>query len=411
MTQKLAINQNRLWEHVTELGKIGRLTDGGITRLALTEEDLQARELVKKYMQEAGLFVHQDSAGNIMGRLEGQDPNAPVIISGSHIDTVPDGGAFDGALGVLGAIEALHTINEQGIKTTHPMEVIAFTDEEGTRFNLNFVGSRSIVGTFKNEYLDYRDSNDISLRQAMEKAGLEPDKIPTAQRKNVKYFLELHIEQAKVLEENNLPAGIVTGIAGPLWLKFTLHGQADHAGATPMNMRKDPLPVALELIQCIFAQVAKHPGCVGTVGHIAAFPGGINIIPERVEFTLDLRDIYAETIDEIQKNITQYINKINQQEKIKVEVQVTQKVPPVRCSETILEKLHETFDQLGLASFKLMSGAGHDGMNFKDLCPIGMIFVRSQKGLSHNREEWTTPEDCAIGTEILYNTLLKLDKT
>lgn len=411
MDKKLTINSKRLFSHITKLGEIGRLPGGGITRLALTNEDMRARELVKTYMQEAGLSVTQDSAGNIIGRLEGQNKDMPVIMTGSHIDTVLDGGAFDGALGVLGAIEALQTMKEQGIKPDHPIEAVIFTDEEGTRFNLNFVGSRAVAGTFKEEYLDYKDAQNITLREAMQKAGLQLEKIHSAQKQNVKCFLELHIEQAKVLEENNLPAGIVTGIAGPLWLKFTLNGQAGHAGATPMHMRKDPLPVALDIIQYIFSQVAENDGVVGTVGRIEAFPGGINIIPERVEFTLDLRDIDEQTIDKIQKNIYSYVEKSNSQNKVQTQVQVTQKVAPVKCSEEIINKSKVVFEELALQPFQLMSGAGHDGMNFKELCPIGMIFVRSQKGLSHHREEWTTEEDCAIGTEILYRTLLSLDKS
>lgn len=405
------INPNRLWNMINELGQIGRAADGGITRLALTEVDLAAREKVKTIMKDAGLKVRTDAAGNIIGRLDGQK-DSPVIMTGSHIDTVLSGGAFDGALGVLAGLEALTVMKEKGITPMHPMELVVFTDEEGTRFNLNFIGSRAMLGTFQDEYLTYKDADGITLSDAMKKADIEPSTVTSAKlpKNYLKSYVELHIEQGKVLENKDLPAGIVSGIAGPLWLEFVITGEAAHAGATPMNIRRDPMAAAVKIIDEIFTLAVAYPNCVATVGRIAASPGGINIIPAEVRFTLDLRDIEQTVIDDMQDKINSIMQKTNTTSKVSVTAQITQKAAPVKCSPDIISCSRKAFDALSLEPFELPSGAGHDAMNFSVLCPVGMIFVRSQKGLSHQKEEYTTKEDCATGAELLYLTLLELDK-
>ena len=405
------INSDRLWQMITQLGQIGRTDDGGITRLALTGEDLAAREKVISFMKKAGLKVRQDAAGNIIGRLDGK-ADGPVIMTGSHIDTVISGGAFDGALGVLAGIEALHTMKEKNITPSYPMEVVVFTDEEGTRFNLNFVGSRAMQGKFQKDFLAYKDADGIILSDSMQKAGIEPLSVNDAKLPQgyLKSYIELHIEQGKVLENNNLPAGIVSGIAGPLWLEFTITGEAAHAGATPMNIRRDPMAVAVKIIDEIFASASSYPNCVATVGRISALPGGINIIPSQVSFTLDLRDIDQNIIDEMTGKISAVIRKIHSQNKVTVSTQITQQVAPVKCSDEIISCVKNAFSQLSLTPFELPSGAGHDAMNFSGVCPLGMIFVRSQKGLSHQKEEYSSQEDCALGAELLYLTLMEMDK-
>jgi allantoate deiminase len=243
---KIMINKDRLWSRIQQLSNIGRTNDGGVTRLSFTEEEQKAKSLVTSFMIEAGLQVRVDEVGNLIGRKEGLQPDAPVVLTGSHIDSVFNGGNFDGPLGVLSAIEALQIMNEQGIKAEHPIEVVAFTDEEGARFSFGMTGSRGIAGTLTQEDLLNKDKQGISIAEAMSSTGLNPEEIGRAARKpeEVKAYIELHIEQGKVLEGQNLSIGVVTGIAGPLWLKFIIEGEAGHAGATPMSIRNDALTSA-----------------------------------------------------------------------------------------------------------------------------------------------------------------------
>ncbi len=404
------INSKRLFERILNLAQIGKNSSGGITRLSLTKEDLKARQLIKSFMVKAGLYVHQDQAGNIIGRLEGIKKNEPAIMTGSHIDTVANGGAFDGVLGVIAGIEVLQSIKESKIKTNHPLEVVVFTDEEGARFNLNLVGSRAMTSIFKDEYLNYSDEAGISMKNAMLNADIDAKMIAKAKRNDIHSFVELHIEQGQVLEKEGLAVGIVKGIAGPLWLNFAVTGQAAHAGATPMSIRQDPLPAAMHLIDYIFKETAKYKYCVATVGKIQLTPGNINVIPQKAEFTLDLRDIQEKNIQAMQDKINAYIKKFNKQNAIQIDCELIQKVSPVKCSPVVIKQMKKSFEMLKIKPFELISGAGHDSMNFGSICPMGMIFVRSQGGISHNPNECSTEDDCALGADLLYQTIINLDK-
>ncbi|KYD11294.1 Zn-dependent hydrolase [Saccharococcus caldoxylosilyticus] len=404
------IQEERLWQRLMELGEIGRQPTGGITRLSFTKEERAAKEKVAAYMKEAGLFVYEDAAGNLIGRKEGTDKDAPVVLVGSHLDSVYNGGMFDGPLGVLAAVEVVQTMNENGVETKHPIEVVAFTDEEGARFRFGMIGSRAMAGALSADELNYQDANGVSVAEAMQEAGLNPHHIGKAARKpgSVKAYVELHIEQGRVLEEANLPVGIVTGIAGLVWVKFTVEGKAEHAGATPMPLRRDPLVAAAQIIEVI-EQEAKETGTtVGTVGQLHVFPGGINIIPERVEFVLDLRDLDAAVRDNVLQSINEQAQKIGKERNVKVTTELLQEMPPVLCSELVQNAAKEACQKLGLDVFSLPSGASHDGVQLVGLCPIGMIFVRSQDGVSHSPDEWSTKEDCAAGANVLYHTVLRL---
>jgi allantoate deiminase len=406
----VVIQEERLWQRLMELGEIGRQPTGGITRLSFTKEECAAKEKVAAYMKEAGLFVYEDAAGNLIGRKEGTDKDAPVVLVGSHLDSVYNGGMFDGPLGVLAAVEVVQTMNENGVETKHPIEVVAFTDEEGARFRFGMIGSRAMAGALSADELNYQDANGVSVAEAMQEAGLNPHHIGKAARKpgSVKAYVELHIEQGRVLEEANLPVGIVTGIAGLVWVKFTVEGKAEHAGATPMPLRRDPLVAAAQIIEVI-EQEAKETGTtVGTVGQLHVFPGGINIIPERVEFVLDLRDLDAAVRDNVLQSINEQAQKIGKERNVKVTTELLQEMPPVLCSELVQNAAKEACQKLGLDVFSLPSGASHDGVQLVGLCPIGMIFVRSQDGVSHSPDEWSTKEDCAAGANVLYHTVLRL---
>ncbi|MDF2684793.1 MAG: Zn-dependent hydrolase [Brevibacillus sp.] len=404
------INADRLWDRLMQLSSIGTQEVGGITRLSFSPEERAAKDLVTGFMKEAGLSVREDEVGNLIGRKEGTNPNAPVVLIGSHMDSVPSGGNFDGPLGVLSGVEALQTMNEQGVETEHPIEVIAFTDEEGTRFGYGMIGSRGIAGLLKEDELVSRDEAGISIAEAMANVGLDPAQISKAAREpgSVKAYVELHIEQGKVLESRDLSVGIVSGVAGPLWLKFILEGEAGHAGATPMNMRKDPLAAAAEVMLVIERQAARQEISVGTVGKLQVFPGGVNIIPGRVEFTLDLRDVDIQVRDQVEQAIMAEAEAICAKRGVKLQVELLQRINPAVCSEEIRSAIQAACAAEGLETITLPSGAGHDCMQLTELCPVGMIFARSKDGISHNPAEYTSKEDCGNGAQVLYRTVLSL---
>ncbi len=404
------IDGERLWNRLFELAEIGKQEGGGVTRLSFTEEERAAKELVASYMEEARLLVYEDAVGNLFGRREGRNPEAPVVLVGSHVDSVYNGGNFDGPLGVLAGIEILQTMNDQGIETEHPVEVVVFRDEEGACFSFGMIGSRAIAGTLTVDDLQQEDAQGISIAEAMRESGLDPDFIGNAARPrgSIKAYVELHIEQGKILESRDLAVGIVAGIAGPLWLQFVLEGEAGHAGTTPMGLRRDALAAAAEVIQAIEAEAARTGTTVGTVGQLRLMPGGINIIPGRVEFSLDLRDVSEEVRDRVENRILERARDLSQKRAVGLEVETLQRVAPAPCSELVLEAAQAACEDLGLEPFSLVSGAGHDGMQLTDLCPMGMLFVRSRDGISHNPAEWSSKEDYATSCNVLYCTVLDL---
>lgn len=404
------INQDRLWDHLMQLSTIGKQESGGVTRLSFTEEERAAKDLVTSFMKEAGLHVYEDAVGNLIGRKEGKNPEAPVVLVGSHVDSVYNGGNFDGPLGVLAGVEVLQTMNEQGVIPDHPIEVIAFTDEEGARFSYGMIGSRGIAGRLTQSELLPTDKEGISIAEAMLKYGFNPAKIGNAVRPmgSVKAYVELHIEQGKVLESKQLSVGIVSGLAGPLWLKFIVEGEAGHAGTTPMRLRRDPLAAAAQIMQIIETEAAKTGTTVGTVGQLQLVPGGINIIPGRVEFSLDLRDVSQAVIDQVEQQIRQKAEQICHERGVSLQIEVLQRIAPVPCAEIVQDAANQACETLGFTSFSLSSGAGHDCMQLVDLCPVGMIFARSKNGISHNPAEWSSKEDCADSTSVLYHTVLRL---
>jgi len=389
--------------------EIGKQDNGGITRLPFSEEERAVKELAAAFMQEAGLTVREDAAGNLIGRKEGKHPEAPVIMVGSHLDTVVNGGGFDGALGVLAGIEALHSMNERGIWTDHPIEVVAFTNEETTRFPNAMIGSRGMTGALTEADLQQKDGQGTTLQQAMRHAGYDPEAIPQAIRTEgeIKAYVELHIEQGKILEARGLSVGVVEAIYSQLGDKFILEGESGHAGTTPMQLRNDALMAAAEVMGAI-EQEARMAGNVATIGQLRVFPGGLNIIPGKVEFTLDLRHTGDEARDAFERKLIGLAERICEQRGIKLTVHNLFRNSGAPCEGWIREAIGAACSSAGLEAYELISGAGHDAMHMQKLCPIGMIFVRSRNGLSHNPEEYSSPEDCGDGAEVLCRTLLKL---
>jgi allantoate deiminase len=405
------IDGERLWRRISDLGEIGSQGEGGVTRLSFTDEERAAKDKVVTYMKEAGLTVREDAAGNLFGRREGRNSDSPSVLIGSHVDSVYNGGNFDGPLGVLAGIEVLHAMEEQGIETEHPVEVVAFSDEEGARFSFGMIGSRALAGRLTPEGLtEHEDAGGVSIAEAMRAYGLDPERIGEAARPagSVKAYVELHIEQGRVLENEDLPAGVVTGIAGPVWLRFSIEGETGHAGATPMSLRRDALAAAAEIMGLIEAEASGTGTSVGTVGQLSLEPGGINIIPGRVEFSLDLRDIDEEVRDGVETRILEGAKEICRRRGVELEIETLQRLAPAPCSELVRDAVARACERVGIRAHALSSGAGHDGMQLTELCPMGMIFVRSRDGVSHSPDEWSSRDDCAKGSHVLYWTVLDL---
>ncbi len=400
------INSKRLLGHLAELSEIGKNdTTGGITRFSYTDVEQEAVDLVTEYMKQAGLAVTVDEVGNVIGSSPG---TGPAIVVGSHIDTVPEGGEFDGALGVLSAIEIAQTLNEQQVEQTKLLKVVAFKDEEGSRFGFGMIGSRAMAGTLKESHLNVLDNDGISIAQAMQKSGFNPKTITDAKQEDMDVYVEMHIEQGKVLEKANLPVGIVSGIAGPLWLEITLEGISEHAGATPMNIRKDALIGASECLIEIETLMQSESTAVATVGKLNVYPNGTNVIPGKVVFTIDIRDIDEEHRNGLEKQIISTIQQVSQKRDLQWNIRELQRVKPVKADPALQQMLSDKIKEVGIEPLKLISGAGHDAMQFGDRCPITMLFVRSKDGISHNPLEYSSEEDITIATEVFYKFIYDL---
>ncbi len=404
------INKERLFQRLLELGEIGN-TENGVYCLALSKEENEAHALVKTYMEEAGLSVRVDLAGNLVGRMEGADPKAAVIMTGSHIDTVYGGGMFDGRLGVIAGIEVLQTMKEQGIVPNCPIEVIAYRDEEGTRFMGSYSGAGHLTGVYTKDILDHVDKDGKSVIECLKDCGIDPTRVDEARLPEgyAKAHLELHIEQGAVLESKNLAVGIVTGICCQIRAEFSLSGIASHAGTTPMDLRKDPMPAAAEIILAIEEEAKKYPEAVATVGRIEAFPGGVNVVPGKIKFSVDARNQKATLRDEMFAAMEARAREICDRRNIQMEVELLMKDKDgTPCATHVQEAIAIACEKAGQEVFKMPSGAGHDSTAFGAFCPIGMIFIRSKDGISHNKVEWSTAEDCEAGANVLYYSMLEL---
>ena len=404
------VNKDRLFNRLMELGQIGN-TEDGVYCMALSKEENEAHALVAQYMKEAGMTVHMDAAGNLVGRKEGTDPNASVIMTGSHIDTVYGGGMFDGRLGVIGGIEAVQAMTEEGIQTKHPIEVIGYRDEEGTRFVGSYSGAGHLTGGYDHGIMTHADKDGKTVVECLKECGIDPDHVDDARLPEgyAKAHLELHIEQGAVLESKNLAVGVVTGICCQIRGEVVIDGTASHAGTTPMDLRKDALAAAAECMLEIEDEAKNYPQAVATVGKIEAFPGGVNVVPGQVKFSIDMRNQKAALRDAMFDKCVERMKAVCEKRGVKMEVKVLMKDDEGKpCADHIQDIVAESCEKAGLPVFKMPSGAGHDSSTFADFCPMGMIFVRSKDGLSHNKNEYSSPEDCAAGAEVLYHTMLKL---
>ncbi|RSK52675.1 Zn-dependent hydrolase [Bacillus canaveralius] len=406
------IDPEELAGKLSILAGIGTTVEGGITRFPYTDEEKSAKEIFKSWMEEIGLIVREDSLGNIFGVLEGEDPSLPIVLTGSHLDSVPNGGAFDGPLGCLSSLLAMKAITETGTKPKRSIELVVFVDEEGARFGNGLFGSRVMMGEVTASDLKYfKDDQGNLLYDEMKKAGFNPDGLASCYRKHedIFAFLELHIEQGKRLESENKQIGVVHGIAGPSWGSIIFYGETDHAGNTPMEYRKDTVAAAAEFI----LEVEKSPRmfsqtAVATVGKITVFPNGSNVISGRTELSVDVRDIDEQARDNLLAHLEAKADEIAKKRGLSFEVEEGIKIPPVIVPEHIQQTIRTASENNGLSVLTVISGAGHDAMSLGRYVPSGMIFVPSHNGKSHSPEEWTSLPDCVNGVQVLKESILSL---
>ncbi|QYR21878.1 M20 family metallo-hydrolase [Paenibacillus sp. sptzw28] len=407
-----SIDADRVMRRIERLAQIGKISETGVCRLALSKEDREAVDVVRIWMEEAGMKDRIDAFGNLIGRLEGLNPEAPAVMIGSHIDTQPYAGRFDGIVGVIGAIETVQTLVEAGIVPSVPIEVAAFCDEEGCRFNKGLFGVRGILGRLEDGELEREDKNGITRRQALLEFGGDPELFAGSEYPpgRVGAFLELHIEQGPVLESLDRPVGIVTGISGPLWWTVDMYGFAGHAGSVPMGLRKDALVGAAKVIVGLQELASGDPGAptVGTVGTLKVFPDSRNIIPEHVQFTIDLRDIDLPRRDSLERKLRTIIGNAAAEHGLSYEIREDTNSEPRYCAEHILGSIREAAREMELEAPELMSGPFHDSLAMSYYCDYGMIFVRCREGISHNPKEYASPEDIAAGVELLCRTVIKM---
>ncbi len=405
------VNAGRLQQTLEKLGEFGRNPEGGVTRLGFSQADMDAREYVMGMMRGAGLEVRVDAAGNIFGHRAGTQ-SLPVLLFGSHIDSVPRGGNFDGDVGSMGAIEVIRALNDHQTKTRHPLEVVIWTNEEGHHFGKGVFGSAVAAGLLGPEVLERRDEQGMTLGDWLRRYGQDPAKFAEARIRpgSLAGYLELHIEQGAVLDEAHIPIGIVEGIVSINWWTCMATGFANHAGTTPMNRRQDALAAAARAALAVREEVRAEPGRqVGTVGYMKVEPGARNIIPERVEFPVELRDLDSAKVQRIWARIEKRFADIAREEKVKIECVPLSSDAPARADPVFQQAIRESARAAGLATMDLPSGAGHDAQNVAHLAPMGMIFVPSRGGISHSPKEFTSSEDVANGAEVLYRTVLLLD--
>ncbi len=403
----LTINIERLMDRIQQLGECGALEGGGVCRLALSLEDKLGRDLVRSWMIELGLDVHIDQIGNMIGVRQGIEDGAPVMV-GSHIDTVRTGGLYDGNLGVLAGLEVIACLNDAGIQTKRPVAVGVFTNEEGARFAPDMMGSLVYVGGLPLETaLSTRGIDDKTVRESLfeiEYAGTAPVGSP-----NVHAFLELHVEQGPVLEEENIQVGCVESVQGISWTEFNVTGISNHAGTTPMRLRHDAGYVAMAVGAFVRELAIKMGGDqVATIGAFDLKPNLVNVVPNHVCFTVDLRNTDNEKLKKAEAELFAFVMSLAEKEGVKVTHRELARFDPVEFNKGLVARVEHWANTLGYSNQRMPSGAGHDAQMLARVCPTAMIFVPSEKGISHNITEFTAPHQIERGANILLNLMYEL---
>lgn len=408
-TKEIKVNEQRIESRIVELAKFGKDNLSKGYRIAFTKGDLDGRAWFIGLMKKAGLEVTIDFAGNIIGKRKGKNHSLKPIAFGSHIDMVPDGGNYDGAVGSVGALEIIEVLNENKIVTQHPLEVIIFSNEEG-----GTVGSMAMVGHLTDKGLKEVSQSGLTIADGIKAIGGRPDSIQFGIRKkgDIKAFLELHIEQGGILDKENIKVGVVEGIVGIIHWEVTVDGFANHAGTTPMNMRKDALLAASKLIVAVNEVINSYEGKqVGTIGKIAAFPGAYNVIPGKVTLGLEIRDLSYEKIWKLFRDIEKKAVNIASSSgtTISFEHQPNESKPAL-TDKMLQQKIVASAKALGFTTKFMQSGAGHDSQEMALIAPVAMIFVPSVNGISHSPKEFTKAVDMANGANVLLQTILAIDK-
>lgn len=383
---------------------------GALTRLYLSSAHRHAVAWLRERMTEAGMAVRLDPAATLIGRYEGTRPGLPAVLIGSHIDTVRNAGRYDGNFGVLAGVQAVAELNHRGVRLPFAIEVLAFGDEEGVRFPVALTGSRAIAGTVGPGAFDVTDRDGVRHGDALRAFGGDPDRIAEAAKRpeEVLAYLELHIEQGPVLEAEGLPVGVVTAINGARRCRVSVGGMAGHSGTVPMEMRRDALTAAAEMILAVERRASGEPDLVATVGTIEAFPGAVNVIPGRVRFTIDLRAPQDAQRDAAADDIRKALAGIADDRRVSLEVEPMHAAPAVRCDPALMDAFAAAVERAGIRPFRLPSGAGHDAMALATLCPVAMLFVRCKGGISHNPAESITVDDAAVALDVLLDMLRTL---
>ena len=407
------IDAKRFERNFNAISEFGALKGGGLTRLAFSKEDLEARKFLINLIEKNGFKLKIDNVGNIYAIYDdGCEVGAKPVCVGSHIDSVPNGGFFDGTLGVMAGLEALSSIKEAGIKLKRPLWLINFCCEESSRFKTATIGSKIIIGKLGLQRLhELKDEDGISLFEAMSAAGFKPQNLDEAilKENSLHAYLELHIEQGPVLERSAISVGVVSGIAAPIRFEITIQGKADHSGATPMNMRSDALLAASHIIIAANKFAKSKKTAVATVGYVHAKPGVLNVVPGEARLGVDLRDIDKASLEELNLELRNFVGELSRELKFSYEIRELSSDEPVKLSKHAINLLEDEAKKLGIKTLTLPSGAGHDAMNLTKLASsVGMLFIPCVDGISHNTKEAINFKDAVRATKILTNALIRL---
>ena len=408
MTEDLRINGDRLLSRIEELASIGAIDGGGSCRLALTDEDRAGRDLVVTWMRDLDLDISIDSIGNVVAVRPGKTDGPPTM-SGSHIDTVRTGGRYDGNLGVLAGLEIIESLSENKIETQHPVAVAFFTDEEGSRFAPDMLGSLVYVGGMTlEEALDIKGVDGAKVGDELDRIGYRgtspcPGPSPRA-------FVELHIEQGPVLEVEGVTIGAVTGVQGISWTELTVTGESNHAGTTPMALRRDSGFAAAAISTYVRDLSLEMGGSqVATVGRLELHPNLVNVVAGSAVLTVDLRNTVEAYLLESENKLADFLLELASNEGLEIEKRQLARFEPVEFNQEVVDTVENIASRLGHSVMKLPSGAGHDAQMMARVCPTGMVFVPSHKGISHNPQEHTDSDDLIAGCNVLFQTILDLD--
>jgi N-carbamoyl-L-amino-acid hydrolase len=407
LSTNIRINSDRLWDSLMELAKIGATDKGGVRRLALTDLDKQARDLFVAWGKQAGCSISVDKMGNIFARRPGKDDSLPPVMTGSHIDTQPSGGKFDGNYGVMAGLEVLRTLNDFNYETTRPVEVVVWTNEEGSRFAPAMIASGVYAGAFDLDYgLSRKDVDGKTIGEELKRIGYAGDR--DCGKREVAAFFEAHIEQGPILEAEDKVIGVVEGVQGIRWYEITVSGQDAHAGPTPMERRKDALVGVSEMVLAVNRiGMSNLPNACATVGMMQVSPNSRNVIPGKVFFTVDFRHPDAGILQKMGESFKVECEKIVKARKLEMDFQEIWYSPPVKFADDCVAAVKKATDDLGFSNRRIISGAGHDSVYMSRVTPTSMIFVPCKDGISHNEIEDAKQTDLAAGCDVLLRAIIE----